>query len=68
MHHQVNSRKHWQPPSPGWIKCNYDVSHHQGASVSGMGWIFRNTGGQVLTCGMGQFEGRPSVEEGNVRP
>ncbi|CAN6861486.1 unnamed protein product [Brassica oleracea] len=56
--------KSWQLPPADWVKCNYDVSHHHGRQESGMGWIIRNKFGIVLDCGMGRFEGRSTVEEG----
>ncbi|CAG7874729.1 unnamed protein product, partial [Brassica rapa] len=57
--------KFWQPSSPeDWVKCNYDVSHHLGRQESGTGWIIQNKYGIVLDCGMGIFEGRSTIEEG----
>jgi len=26
-------RDKWQPPSRGWVKCNYDASHHEGSGL-----------------------------------
>ncbi|KAL9288137.1 putative ribonuclease H domain-containing protein [Arabidopsis thaliana] len=37
--------------------------HHEGAGASGLGWIIRDSNGFVLDCGMGQFEGRNTIEE-----
>lgn len=45
------------------MKCNYDVSHHEGNTNSGMGWIIRNSTGLCLDCGMGQFQGRSNIME-----
>lgn len=53
----------WTKPGRGWVKCNYDASHHEGPSVSGMGWIIRDSYGTVLECGMGKFQGRSTPEE-----
>ena len=53
----------WSPPTSDWLKCNYDASHHPGNTVSGLGWLFRNSNGTVLECGMGQFQGRMTAEE-----
>lgn len=53
----------WEPPPRGWVKCNYDASHHTGNYPSGLGWIIRNSNGTVLECGMGKFQGRATVEE-----
>lgn len=54
----------WKKLPNGWVKCNYDVSHHTNDQDSGMGWIIRNsTLGNVEMCGMGRFEGRDTVEE-----
>lgn len=46
-------RSQWRPPGIGWIKCNYDVSHHAGHVNSGMGWIIRNQQGILLEAGIG---------------
>ncbi|KAL9285157.1 hypothetical protein AtEden1_Chr4g0271421 [Arabidopsis thaliana] len=47
----------WSPPPPppksDWLKCNYDASHHTGNTMSGLGWLIRNSHGTVLECGMG---------------
>lgn len=56
--------KHRQPPSVDWVKCNYDVSHYSDSQPSCMGWIIRNHLDIVQECGMGRFEGRQTVEEG----
>ncbi|KAG7537196.1 Ribonuclease H-like superfamily [Arabidopsis suecica] len=53
----------WRRPMTGWVKCNYDVSHHDGDSVSGIGWIICNSQGICLDCGMGKFQGRATTEE-----
>jgi len=53
----------WQRPPVGWVKCNYDVSHHEGNKFSGLGWIIRNSQGICLDCGMGKFQGRQTIEE-----
>lgn len=55
--------KNWQPSLVGWVKCNYDVSHHRGSQPSGMGWIIRNHLGNIQECGMGKFEGRRRKKE-----
>ncbi|KAL9812070.1 putative ribonuclease H domain, reverse transcriptase zinc-binding domain-containing protein [Arabidopsis thaliana] len=62
-HTQRTRRDKWLPPPRGWVKCNYDASHHEGAGASGLGWIIRDSNGFVLDCGMGQFEGRNTIEE-----
>ncbi|KAG2329757.1 hypothetical protein Bca52824_000937 [Brassica carinata] len=45
-------RTQWRPPGRGWIKCNYDASHHEGHVL--------------LEAGMGKFEGRSSVIESEL--
>ncbi|CAH8350757.1 unnamed protein product [Eruca vesicaria subsp. sativa] len=45
------------------IKCNYDVSHHEGDKESGMGRILRNSKGEFITCGVEKFEGRHTIQE-----
>lgn len=52
-------RSQWRPPTTGWIKCNYDVSHHEGAVHSGMGWIICNQQGILLQAG------RVNLKEGH---
>ncbi|CAL9222427.1 unnamed protein product, partial [Arabidopsis halleri] len=63
--HQSLQRREqrWKRPTSGWVKCNYDASHHEGERESGLGWIIRNTHGLVIECGMGKFHDRISVEE-----
>lgn len=56
----------WRCPSQGWVKCNYDASHHVGHNVSGMGWIIRNHRDIYLVGGMGKFEGRSTVLESEL--
>ncbi|KAG7567314.1 Reverse transcriptase zinc-binding domain [Arabidopsis thaliana x Arabidopsis arenosa] len=56
-------REGWSKPPPGIMKCNYDVSHHDGNRASGLGWIIRDSTGAVLDCGMGKFQGRITTEE-----
>jgi len=59
------SRKaNWQKPPVGWVKCNYDVSHYEGKITAGLGWIIRNSHGTCMDCGMGKFQGRQTIEEG----
>lgn len=53
----------WKTPPRGWIKCNYDSSHHEGNTASGLGWIIRNSNGILLHCCMSSFHGRATVEE-----
>lgn len=53
----------WKRPRRGWVKCNYDVSHHEGNIDSGMGWIIRNDNGFFMDCGMGKYQGRMTIEE-----
>lgn len=60
---QRRQREKWNPPPRGWVKCNYDVSHHEGNTNSGMGWIIRNSTGLCLDCGMGQFQERSNIME-----
>lgn len=48
------------------VKCNYDVSHHEGNQDSGLGWIIRNSNGQLLTCGMDKFQERYTIEEAEL--
>ncbi|CAA7035355.1 unnamed protein product [Microthlaspi erraticum] len=63
---QYQRRNHviqWQVPSRGWVKCNYDASHHDGDQDSGMGWIIRNSNGHFLDCGMDKYQGRVSAVE-----
>lgn len=33
----TDSRQTWSKPRIGWVKCNYDVAHHEGNTPSGMG-------------------------------
>lgn len=54
---------HWQKPSLGWVKCNFYASHYEGDRPSGLGWIIRNNEGMFLSCAMGKFQGRHTVEE-----
>ncbi|CAD5335873.1 unnamed protein product [Arabidopsis thaliana] len=53
----------WSPPGRDKLKCNYDASHHERNTVSGLGWILRNSQGTVIECGMGKFQGRMTTEE-----
>lgn len=48
----------WKKPSSGWVKCKYDVSHHEGNRLSGFGWIKHNSNGIFHNCGMEKFQGR----------
>lgn len=34
IHHQRSNNAKWEPPPRGWIKCNYDSSHHEGNTSS----------------------------------
>ncbi|KAG7599476.1 Ribonuclease H domain, partial [Arabidopsis suecica] len=60
---QSSRRGSWCKPSRGWVKCNYDASHYEGVTPSGLGWIIRDSHGTCLECGMGKFQGRLTVEE-----
>lgn len=62
-HQCLSRRERWTPPPRGWIKCNYDASHREGDSASGLGWIIRDSTGTFMDCGMGQFQGRTTIEE-----
>lgn len=31
----------WSKSLRGWMKCNYDASHHEGDQDSGLGWIIK---------------------------
>lgn len=53
----------WRTPKTGWVKCNFDASHHEGDQPSGLGWIIRDPHGNVLDCGMGKYQGRHTIEE-----
>ncbi|EOA18130.1 hypothetical protein CARUB_v10006591mg [Capsella rubella] len=57
-HHAPTRRSKWTPPCQGWVKCNYDASHHEGNRDSGLGWIIRDSQGTFLNGGMGRFQGR----------
>ncbi|KAG2327931.1 hypothetical protein Bca52824_010659 [Brassica carinata] len=59
---QYRSSK-WKKPPMGWVKCNYDSSHRNDNTPSGMGWIIRSCNGTFLHCGHGLFEGRTTVVE-----
>ena len=63
IHHHRSPRVKWKTPQRGWVKCNYDSSHHKGTSGSGLGWIIRNSHGTFMECGMSKFQGRAPVEE-----
>lgn len=57
--HQTTCRQSkWTNPRSGWIKCNYDSSHHEENRNSGRGWILWNESGIVNHCGMGKFQRR----------
>lgn len=53
----------WRKPPRGVMKCNYDVSHHGGNRVSGLGWIIRDSFGTFHDCGWGKSQGRTTTEE-----
>ncbi|EOA18880.1 hypothetical protein CARUB_v10007509mg, partial [Capsella rubella] len=53
----------WKKLEGGWVKCNYDASHHEGNRDSGLGWIIRNSTGIFLHGGMGRFQGRATPAE-----
>lgn len=53
----------WSKPKRGWVKCNYDASHHAEQDQAGMGWIIRDAMGNFLDCGMGKYQGRITTEE-----
>lgn len=54
---------HGKKPFLGWLKCNYDVSHHERNRNSRIGWIIRNSNWTFLCCGMGKFQEHHSVKE-----
>lgn len=60
---RTQSRRNWKKPHKGWIKCNYDASHHERNRASGLGWIIRNFNGVFLNRAMGKYQGRQSIEE-----
>lgn len=45
----------WEPPSPGWIKCNFDASFRHENSKAGIRWIVRSHLGQHIE-GMAMVE------------
>ncbi|EFH51916.1 hypothetical protein ARALYDRAFT_347512 [Arabidopsis lyrata subsp. lyrata] len=53
----------WRKPPRGVMKCNYDVSHHGGNRVSGLGWIIRDSFGTFHDCGWGKSQGCTTTEE-----
>lgn len=53
-------RGKWKKPLRGWVKCNYDVSYHDGNQHSE---IIRDNNGIFLEAGMGKFQDHHSVEE-----
>lgn len=57
----------WERPQIGWLKCNYDVTHHDGDTISGMGWILRDSNECFQECGFGKFEGRHTERRPNVQ-
>ncbi|CAA7017512.1 unnamed protein product [Microthlaspi erraticum] len=41
----------WEPPSSGWLKCNFDSTYRSSASCMGVGWIIRDDKGQYIESG-----------------
>ncbi|EFH40062.1 hypothetical protein ARALYDRAFT_917562 [Arabidopsis lyrata subsp. lyrata] len=33
-HHQRSNNAKWETPPRGWVKCNYDSSHHEGDNLN----------------------------------
>lgn len=60
------TKQRWKKREHDWVKCNYDVSHHEGKHDSGLGWIIRDSNGRLLTCGMGKFQERYTIEEAEL--
>ena len=63
IQHRRGPRARWMPPEQGWVKCNYDSSHHEGDRGSGIGWIIRNSHGTFMECGMRKFQGRATIKK-----
>lgn len=61
-----NQKERWNRPQYGWIKCNYDASHHEGNQDFRFGWITRNFNGTFLDCELWKFRGRYSIEEAEM--
>uniref|UniRef100_A0A1J3ELU2 RNase H type-1 domain-containing protein n=1 Tax=Noccaea caerulescens TaxID=107243 RepID=A0A1J3ELU2_NOCCA len=44
-------RESWKPPPSGWVKCNVDGTWNKDAVDNGIGWVLRDSKGDVLWIG-----------------
>jgi ribonuclease HI len=56
----------WQPPFPGYLKCNVDASFYNAAGVTGGGWCLRDHRGHFILAGTHSIIGRLTTLEGEA--
>ncbi|CAN7082783.1 unnamed protein product, partial [Brassica oleracea var. botrytis] len=44
-----------EPPTSGWLKCNFDCSFHRETNTVGLGFIVRDERGNFLVAGMAKM-------------
>ncbi|XP_058771922.1 uncharacterized protein LOC131645266 [Vicia villosa] len=58
-HHQNT----WQPPHPGWLKCNVDAGFNTSLGTTNGGWCVRDSGGRFMVAGTLWNRGNVSIVE-----
>lgn len=56
----------WEPPPPGWLKCNMDAGFNKIGRTSNRGWCIRDNSGNFLMAGMTWDVGEYNVLEGEA--
>ncbi|XP_058726975.1 uncharacterized protein LOC131598381 [Vicia villosa] len=64
--HIPQHRHIWEPPPPGWLKCNVDTGFNKSCSTSNRGWCIRDTSDNFHTTGTTWEVGEVSVLEGEA--
>ncbi|MCH83939.1 cytochrome P450 [Trifolium medium] len=56
----------WQPPHPGYLKCNVDASFYNATRITGGGWCLRDHRGRFILAGTNLINGRLNTLEGEA--
>ncbi|KAG7570522.1 Reverse transcriptase zinc-binding domain [Arabidopsis thaliana x Arabidopsis arenosa] len=46
----------WEPPPPGWVKCNFDSGYIQGRDFTATGWLIRDANGHLISSGCAKLQ------------
>lgn len=56
----------WLPPTPGWLKCNFDCSFRNENGTAGLGWIIRDGHGSFILAGMARVNNVSNALQGEA--